>query len=122
MKRWQGAVLVGIAAPVAVMLCVNATARDQPTVDCSGATAAVQAYRAPGQRLPLDATLRLTLAAEGRPVRGEGWRPARAHRDTCLVRYALTLGNEAHDLAWWYTPATGKVETLDALTKRLSGW
>jgi uncharacterized cysteine cluster protein YcgN (CxxCxxCC family) len=106
MKRWQGAVLVGIAAPVAVMLCVNVTARDQPTVDW----------------LPLDATLRLTLAAEGRPVRGEGWRPARAHRDTCLVRYALTLGNEAHDLAWWYTPATGKVETLDALTKRLSGW
>ena len=88
---------------------------------CAGAARHVQDYQAPGQQVPVQVSVVASLASERRPVQPGQWVEYRGE-PPCVVGYRFSLANEDRELKWWYTPATGKVEARDDLTKRYSGW
>jgi hypothetical protein len=89
---------------------------------CAEAVGQVQQYKAPGALVPITTAVELSLSAERRPVKPQGWSLSTRAGEQCIVAYEALIGNEAQRYTWVWTPATGKVDARDAATKRLSGW
>lgn len=89
---------------------------------CDRAVAAVQQYKAPGALVTVQTAVELSLSAERRPVKVQGWSLSQQVGEVCLVHLQTTLGNATQTYTWRWRPATGAVEAWDDATKRLAGW
>ncbi len=95
-----------------------------PPNECADAVERVQAYRAPGQRESLADAVAASVAAEGlrRPVAVVAWGPPYAWSGGCEVSLQLSIGNQFTTLRWAMRTDTGRVEAMNDIAQRMSGW
>jgi hypothetical protein len=89
---------------------------------CRAAISTVQQYRAPGQRLTVEANAELAAASGLRPMRLGTWTATVGTANRCYVYLDASVGNERRDYMWVYDRGSGAVTANDDATKRLSGW
>lgn len=122
------AIAVGIGVAIAVAPGVGPKqplTRPDPAADadaCRAAIPTVQQYRAPGQRLTVEANAELVAASGRQPVRLGAWTARGSTANRCIISLGAVVGNEPRTFAWTYNRDTGAVTADDDATKRLSGW